>query len=128
MTTARILKLDEAIAKFLAGLEWPGDVRPPAVDAVLVNGSEVKLRYTLVAGAPAEAPADFATLGESPWDMIVALATLAEAWSRRHGESPGVYPTGIKAQIIARLDMRTAAAWLYSVQLAAALAVASRAL
>lgn len=124
MTTARVIKIeDEEIARFLADLEWPGDVRPPAFDVVLVDGSKILLRFVARAGAPAEHAADFASPGDSAWVMVTALATLAEAWVRRHGTDPGVYPYGIKGQIVRKLDLRTAAKWLYAVQLAAALAV-----
>lgn len=134
-TAARVIRLDEAIAKFLADLEWPDGVPAPAVDAVLARTIDVErkvedgqpaptllLRFTAASGAPAEAPGDFASPGDSYWTLITSIGTLAEAWCRRHHVDPGTYPTGIKAQIMRRLDMRTAATWFYSIQLAAALA------
>lgn len=125
MTTATVLRVDDAIAKFVAALEWPDGVPLPAVDAILVDATKVMVRFTAVAGAPPEAPADFTAAGDSPWTMIAGVATLCEAWCRRFQADPGRYPTGVKAQVINRLDIRTAGAWLYSMQLAGALAVSS---
>ena len=119
---ARVLRLDAAIGKFLADLDWPEGVQAPECDALTVDGAGVLLRLTEHAGAPAEAPGVFQSVGTSPWDVTAAIAQLAEAWVQRHHGDPGTYPTGIKAQVIRRLDMRTAGAWLYSVQLASALA------
>lgn len=118
-----IAKLDPAATVFMAAIEWPEGVPAPEVD-VVIKDAAVLLRFVAHAGAPIEAPADYSSPGESPIDMITALALLAEAWCLRHNRHGGSWPDGVRAQIATRLDMRTAAAWLYSAQLAGTLAVA----
>lgn len=120
----RIVRLDDELADFLRELEWPAGVPAPGVDAVHVDGKTM-LRFVAVALAPDDTPADCSSPGASPFEFVAALGALCEAWCRRHGAEPGVYPKGIRAQVAGRLELRTAARWLYSVQLAGALAASA---
>lgn len=121
----RIIRLDEALTTWLAAVKWPPGVPAPAVDLTVAEDGEPRIRFVAVAMAPSNAPADFSSVGGSPFEMIAAIGLLSEAWTRRHGGDPGVYPTGVKAQIVNRLDLRTAGSWVYSIQLATALSVAA---
>lgn len=118
----RIRKLDRALQDFLAGLTWAPGVPRPMADAAIDAAGVVQLRFVANELAPADAPADFAMPGDNHFGMIKALCECAEAWTARHGGEVGTYPTGIRGQIVNSLDMRTAATWLYSIQLVAVLA------
>lgn len=118
----KICRLDDKIRDFVRALPWAEHVPPADVDlAVQLTGEVHKpmLRFVLTAGSPADAPADFSSFGDAPWEMISALGLLAEQWTKRHGADPGEYPDGIKAAIVTRLDLRTAASWIYSAKIAA---------
>lgn len=129
MTTidrVKILRLDAAMTTFLASLEWPDGVPAPEADLAVASDGVPRVRFVRPALAPAESqPAVFSSVGPAPIDMIAGLALLAEEWVKIHDADPGTYPSGVRGQLVTKLDMRTAAAWLYSVQLAAALGSAS---
>lgn len=114
--TIRIVRLDDAISDFLKTLEWPHGVPVPSVDAAIVDGKPM-LRFSLVALSATD-EADYSSLGVSPIEAVTGVALIAEAWCRRHKADPGSYPTGIRAQVTSKLDLRMAASWLYSLQLA----------
>ncbi len=117
----KIGRVDPGLLVFLGGLTWAPYVPTPAAD-VVIDGEGVRLRFVRIPLERDASPAILRDPGKSPVEMIAALAWLAEAWTVAHGGDVGTYPTGIRGQIVNTLDMRTAADWLYKVNLIAALA------
>lgn len=116
MTTT---KADGELVAFIASLAWPEGVPVPSVDVLLREDGETHLRFSDDLGCAVDA-----SPGTTHITMLATLAALAERWVVLHGAEVGVYPTGIRGQILKRLDMRTAAKWLVTTQLSRALATA----